>query len=285
MAVRARACRRAAPSSVTGRPVARWIAASSSRKKPGPIVACMTPCPASPSAAGERRRSPRAVAARLGTGRPGVADVRRRLRGREAERAGARAPRRRCARMRRDLVGGRRALGRLLAHHVESHRRVADQRADVDRGAAALDRVEVLREGLERPVARRARRGARRATCPRRSRACAGSARGAPDGSARCRSRSCPSRRGDAVPRRDRQHAVPEHLRVVVRVDVDEAGRDDAAVGVDRGRAGRVPRTSPSAAMRPPRIPTSPRRRGAPVPSTSVPPRIRRSNCSLMGTS
>src|SRR5262249_45890407 len=28
--------------------------------------------------------------------------------------------------------------------------------------------------------------------------------------------------RGDAVPGRDRQHAVPEHLGVVVRVDVDE---------------------------------------------------------------
>jgi hypothetical protein len=33
--------------------------------------------------------------------------------------------------------------------------------------------------------------------------------------------------RRDAVPRGDREHAVPEDLRVVVRVDVDEAGRDD----------------------------------------------------------
>src|SRR5262249_24821923 len=33
--------------------------------------------------------------------------------------------------------------------------------------------------------------------------------------------------RGDPVPGRDREPAVPEELRVVVRVDVDEARRDD----------------------------------------------------------
>ena len=36
--------------------------------------------------------------------------------------------------------------------------------------------------------------------------------------------------------RRRRQRGVPEHLRVVVRVDVDEARRDDLALGVDRAR-------------------------------------------------
>ena len=40
----------------------------------------------------------------------------------------------------------------------------------------------------------------------------------------------------DAVQRRRRERGVPEHLRVVVRVDVDEAGRDHLAVGVDRAR-------------------------------------------------
>ena len=113
-----------------------------------------------------------------------------RSRSRARRRAARRATR---ARMRRDLVGRRLALGRLLAHHVQADRRVADERADVDRRAAALDRVEELGKGLERPVARRRRRAARRATCPRRSRACAGSARGAPGASARRRSRSCPS--------------------------------------------------------------------------------------------
>src|SRR5205823_4376911 len=43
-----------------------------------------------------------------------------------------------------------------------------------------------------------------------------------------------------------------------------------------------APGTAPSAAMRPSRIATSPRRAGAPVPSTSVPPRISRSKCSAI---
>ena len=38
---------------------------------------------------------------------------------------------------------------------------------------------------------------------------------------------------GDAVERRGSGGRVPQHLRVVVGVDVDETGRDDAAVGVD----------------------------------------------------
>src|SRR6185369_6783153 len=44
--------------------------------------------------------------------------------------------------------------------------------------------------------------------------------------------------RGDAVPRGDREHAVPEDLRVVVRVDVDEARRDDESARVERARGG-----------------------------------------------
>ena len=54
---------------VMGRPVRRWMPANSSRKSSRPIVACMTPWPASP-------RQPASVsisaidATRLGTGRP-----------------------------------------------------------------------------------------------------------------------------------------------------------------------------------------------------------------------
>mgnify|MGYP003694434243 CR=1 FL=1 len=40
--------------------------------------------------------------------------------------------------------------------------------------------------------------------------------------------------RGHAVPGRDREHPIPHHLRVVVGMDVDEAGRDHEPVGVDR---------------------------------------------------
>ena len=51
--------------------------------------------------------------------------------------------------------------------------------------------------------------------------------------------------RRDAVPARQRAVRIPEQLRVVVRVQVDEAGRDDQAVGVEHavrvapGRSGR----------------------------------------------
>ena len=42
---------------------------------------------------------------------------------------------------------------------------------------------------------------------------------------------------GDAVEARRRERRVPEHLRVVVRVDVDEPGRDDVAAGVEHALA------------------------------------------------
>ena len=45
--------------------------------------------------------------------------------------------------------------------------------------------------------------------------------------------------RGDAVPARRREQRVPGDLAVEVRVHVDEAGRDEQAVGVDAPRAPR----------------------------------------------
>ena len=45
---------------------------------------------------------------------------------------------------------------------------------------------------------------------------------------------------GDAVVRRRPQRRIPEHLRVVVRVDVDEAGRDRAARRVELRLAAQV---------------------------------------------
>ena len=45
---------------------------------------------------------------------------------------------------------------------------------------------------------------------------------------------------GDAVVRRRPQRRIPEHLRVVVRVDVDEAGRDRAARRVELALAAEV---------------------------------------------
>ncbi len=111
---------------------------------------------------------------------------------------------------------------------------MADHGADIDRRAARGDRVEVLREGLEAPFFAHAclQRGDAHALDlleraddevamrpPRRRDAEAAIAH---------------HHRGDAVPGRDAEHAVPQDLRVVMRVDVDEARRDDAALGVDR---------------------------------------------------
>ena len=42
--------------------------------------------------------------------------------------------------------------------------------------------------------------------------------------------------RGDAVPGRDGEHAIPQDLCVVVGVDVNEARRHDAALGINGSR-------------------------------------------------
>ena len=85
----------------------------------------------------------------------------------------------------------------------------------------------------------------------------------------------------DAVERARRERRVPEGLRVVVGVDVDEAGRDDEARGVDRLRAparrrGRARRCARRGSRR------RRARPGAPVPSTSVPPRMSRSSMAIL---
>ena len=135
----------------------------------------------------------------------------------------------------RDLVVGGGALVRVVAHHEQPQRGVADVRGEVQRGAAPLDRREVLGEGREVPRDARAERldvhvldvleragddvavlGPRRRD---REAAVAGD-----DG-------------GDAVEARRRERRVPEHLRVVVRVDVDEPGRDDVPAGVEHALA------------------------------------------------
>ena len=83
--------------------------------------------------------------------------------------------------------------------------------------------------------------------------------------------------RRHAVLARRREQRVPGDLAVVVRVDVDEAGRDEEPVGVDAcapqsRRRGRPRRCGP------PSTATSAVRAGAPLPSTTLPPRIKRSN-------
>ena len=138
----------------------------------------------------------------------------------------------------RDLVGGGRALGRFLAHDVQAQRRVAEQGRDIDRRAALLQRVEILREGLERPVMPRPASQRVEAHAldllERLHDQLAMDRLGRRDAEAAI----ADHRRGDAMPGRDAEHAVPQDLGVVVRVHVDEARRDDLAGGVD-GRVGR----------------------------------------------
>ena len=118
-----------------------------------------------------------------------------------------------------------------------------DERADVDRGAPLLDGGEELREGLEGPLGADPRaqgverhalhllEGAQHEIAMRGPRR-------------RDAEAAVPHHhRGDAVPGRDGEHAVPEDLRVVVRVDVDEAGRDRRAVGVEDAVGGTRHRT------------------------------------------
>src|SRR5262249_18499447 len=134
------------------------------------------------------------------------------------------------------------ALGRLLAQDLQPYRRVADQRADVDRRAARLERVQELGEALERPLPPDAGeerlQGHALDALPRAQDELTVCRPGRRDAQAAV----AHHQRRDAVPGRDRQHAIPEHLGVVVRVDVDEAGSDDGALGVDgaRGAAGHV---------------------------------------------
>lgn len=133
--------------------------------------------------------------------------------------------------------GGDVGLGRglvadgALAHHVDADGGVRKERAQVDVALLAIERGDVLAERLPLPVeplvhdrawnvldalhqldqllsvGRFARREANAAVAHHR--------------------------RGDAVPRRRRHVAIPDGLAVVVGVNIDEAGRDDTALGVD----------------------------------------------------
>ncbi len=120
---------------------------------------------------------------------------------------------------------------RALAHHVGAQRGVGHLRADVERARHALERVEVLGEGLPVPLDAFGQRGAgdvldalhqldeplvRVGAHGREADAAV-----AEDGG------------GDAVPARRREVRVPGGLAVEVGVHVDEPGRDEQTVGVE----------------------------------------------------
>ena len=201
------------------------------RRRPAPRR-----CPTSSSALGGQRRRG------LARGGAVVEGARRR----EAERPGPKrlggepAP---CAAMSSGVAGS--AGGAPLAHHVEAQGAVGHLGAEVDVVGPALDGVEVLGEATPTPSQALVQRRAgdvldalhqldEAVVVGRADRGEADAAVAHHD-------------RGDAVPRRRRERGVPGGLAVVVGVDVDEAGRDQRAVGVDLGgarrrRPGRPPR-------------------------------------------
>jgi hypothetical protein len=161
-----------------------------------------------------------------------------RLGGRKADRAGIQRFADNPAHPRNFRLGGG-PLHRVLAHHIQPHRRMSDQRAVVDRGAAFFQRVEILRKRFEWPVVAQTalqRRQAHPLDFFQRAHdqpAMLGM------GWRHAKAAIAEHHRGDAMPRRNRQHPVPQNLGVVMSMDIDEARRHGQAAGVDR--AGRVP--------------------------------------------
>ena len=135
----------------------------------------------------------------------------------------------------RDLLGRRHPLVRVVAHHEQPQRGVADVRRVVECHTVTLDRPEVLGERREVPRdARRERRDVHVLDVLER----AGDDLAVLGAGRRDREAAVPRHdRGHAVEARRRERGIPEHLRVVVGVDVDESRRDDVAAGVERALA------------------------------------------------
>jgi hypothetical protein len=154
-----------------------------------------------------------------------------RARGREAESAGAHRLGRQRAHLRhlfrRRLLQPRRAL----AHHEHTQRAVRQLGAEIHVARPGLERIEILAERFPGPTQSLVQGDAGDVldTFHQLDQAVAIVR---PD---RCEADTAIAhyRRGDAVPARRLQTGVPHGLAVVVGVDVDEARRDQQALGVD----------------------------------------------------
>ena len=138
--------------------------------------------------------------------------------------------------MRAHSSGGRGALPRVVAHHHEPQRGVAHERGDVDTRAARVDRVAVA--GVVVPCPRHVvdQRVGRHVLHEREH---VGDRDALLVGDGEQRERAVADQRGgDAVLGLRVARRVPEHLRVEVGVQVEEAGGDDRA-GRRRARARR----------------------------------------------
>ena len=129
-----------------------------------------------------------------------------------------------------DHVLGRRVVIAALAHHVEPHGHVRHLRAHVHR-VRRIDAVEVLGERLPAPgnavVQRRARDVLHALHQFHQPVLGPGTHGGEPDTAV------AHDDRRHAMPARRRDVLVPADLAVVVGVDVDEAGSEEVALGVD----------------------------------------------------
>ena len=123
------------------------------------------------------------------------------------------------------------SLARALAHHVDAQRAVRQLRAEIDVARPRFERVEVLAERFPRPVQALVERRAGNVLDAfhqlDQALAVLGLHRREADAAI------AHHHRGDAVPARGLQTRVPGRLAVVVGVDVDEARRDQQALGVD----------------------------------------------------
>ena len=129
------------------------------------------------------------------------------------------------------VLGGGPRLRGVEAHHVGHQRRGRQVLNHVDALGRAVERVHVLRNGLPIPLHPDLHRlvGNRLGARHRQHRALAKFRLDRHEAEAAV----AEHHRGDAVPSGDRAVRIPSNLRVVMRMQIDEAGRDDQAVGVD----------------------------------------------------
>lgn len=131
----------------------------------------------------------------------------------------------------RDLLVGGCATHGFVAHHEHAQRRVADVRGVVENRAASANRVEVVGERLELPRNSRVKRGRFHIfdLLHRANDEISIGRLGGGDG----KTTVAGHHGGDTVEARRTERRVPEHLSVVVRVDVDEPGSDHQSGHVD----------------------------------------------------
>lgn len=172
------------------------------------------------------------LAARVAAGeRPaGVAHVLVEQRAGKAERAGIDRLSKQCFYM-NQFIKSSRALHRRLAHDVVAERRERREEGEVERGLARRGRVHELREGL--PVPGDALGEHLEGDRLHVDEIAHGDlARLGPAGRD-ADAAIAHHHRGHAVPGGGRERPVPADLRVVMRVRIDEAGRNREARGVD----------------------------------------------------